>query len=171
MRRRRHQRLFQGGFFRAYPHRTPLLYFFKHLFTTQEEAPDVNTWDIVMAALARMKPARDRRWLQDKLGVKAQALTNWKAAGEVPAGRYMEICDLVGLTAEQLTGRAPLPWADEGWPFQSISQVEFRNLSAENRQEIENRLREMVEGLRPKKENPSGGSSTSRRKEHARYGT
>lgn len=130
----------------------------------------VNTWDILMAALAHMKPARDRKWLQKQLGVKAQALTNWKAAGEVPAGRYMEVCDLVGLTAEQLTGRAPLPWTDEGWPFESVNQAEYRNLKPEQRQQIENKVREMVEGFRPpKKDRPSGGSSDSH-PDHQRWG-
>lgn len=124
-------------------------------------AQKVSTWDILILALAHMKPPRDRTWLQEQLDVTPATLSNWKTAGKVPPGRYMQICDLVGLTAEQFTGRAPLPWDEEGWPFKSVNQREFRNLEPEQRQAIEDKVREMVEAQRPKKSKPSGGSSTN----------
>lgn len=136
------------------------------------DAPPVNSWDILILALAHKKPARNRKWLQEKLGVTTQTLTNWKAAGEVPPGRYMEVCDLVELTAEQLTGRAPLPWSDEGWPFESVNQAEYRNLMPAQRQKIEDKVREMVEGFRPpKKGDSSGGSSSHSPEDRRHYGT
>ena len=121
-------------------------------------AQKVSTWDILILALAHMKPVRNRKWLQEQIDVTPATLTNWKRDGEVPPGRLMQICDLVGLTAEQFTGRAPLPWDEEGWPFPSVNQREFRNLKLEQRQAIEEKVREMVEAHRPNKKRPSGGS-------------
>lgn len=74
-------------------------------------------WEVIEEALVHRKPKRNVQWLADQLRVTIQVVSNWKARG-VPARRYREIADVLGLTVDQLEGVEPLPWSGRfEWPF------------------------------------------------------
>jgi phage repressor protein C with HTH and peptisase S24 domain len=75
----------------------------------ESHAAAVTSWNVVEAALGRRRPPRDQTWLANSLGVKPQAVNNWKRSGEVPPGRYLQIAQQFGLTADQVAGKEPLP--------------------------------------------------------------
>jgi hypothetical protein len=102
-------------------------------------------WEVIEAALGRKKPPRKVQWLGDKIGASAQVLTNWKKRG-VPAARYRDIADALGLTVDQLEGHAPLPWdAETGWPFPGIEQARYERLDTWQKGEIQGKVRELIE--------------------------
>lgn len=70
-------------------------------------------WQVIEQALLHRRPSRSPKWLADQLGEKIQVISNWKARG-VPARRYREIAQALGITVDQLEGLAPLPWDLEG---------------------------------------------------------
>lgn len=120
----------------------------------------MSPWEVIDGALTRMKPKRDQAWLAGQLKLKAQAITNWKDRG-VPKGRYEELAEILGLTMEQIAGKAPAPWEITGseWPFTDIGPARWARLSDRQRWEIELRVRDMVENFETERQ--SGKSSDS----------
>lgn len=102
-------------------------------------------WDVIEGALARRKPPRDQAWLATQLGIRAQAVTNWKTRG-VPKTQYEALADLLGLSLEQIAGRAPPPWEAEagGWPFPDIDSARWARLTELQKGEIQAKVRELI---------------------------
>jgi transcriptional regulator with XRE-family HTH domain len=73
------------------------------------EIPAMDTWHVIEEALHHMRPRRSPLWLAEKLGVKIQVVSNWKARG-VPVARLREIAAALGITLDQLEGLEPVPW-------------------------------------------------------------
>lgn len=89
-------------------------------------------WEVVQEALAHQRPKRDQAWLAEKLGVEAQAVTNWKTRG-VPTKRYRDIAKLFGLTVDQVEGLEPLPWAKQfEWPFSAQLYERIEGMRSED---------------------------------------
>lgn len=108
-------------------------------------------WEVIEQALARRRPPRSQEWLAAELSsvtgqsITAQAITNWKVRG-VPRGRYTDLADVLGLTTDQVAGRAPLPWErHDSWPFPGIDPARFDRLTELQRGEIQGKVREMIE--------------------------
>lgn len=69
----------------------------------------MSPWEVIEESLLRHRPARNLQWLADRLGTSIQVVHNWKSRG-VPAKRYREIAEALGVTLDQLEGLSPLPW-------------------------------------------------------------
>lgn len=67
-------------------------------------------WEVIEEALAQKRPPRGPAWLAEQLKERIQVVSNWKSRGKVPASRYREVAQILGLTVDQLEGLAPLPW-------------------------------------------------------------
>lgn len=118
-------------------------------------------WEVIEQALALRKPPRSQAWLAEQLGVKPQAVTNWRMRGAVPTAQYRPIANLLGLTVNQVEGIDPPPWEKEtGWPFPGIEQARFDRLDDIQKGEIQGKVREMIEGF--ERAAQSGKSSPSR---------
>lgn len=95
-------------------------------------------WNVVESAMARHRPPRDQQWLADAMRVTPQAVHRWKKDG-VPARRFRDLANLLGLTIDQLEGLEPLPW-DRGWPFPDIEPERYYALSLKEKQIVQQML-------------------------------
>lgn len=122
----------------------------------------VTPWEVIEGALARKKPKRDQAWLAKKLDISEQAISNWKERG-VPRSRYEDLADALGLTLEQIAGRAAAPWevGESEWPFASIDAARWSALTERQRGEIEGKVRELIEKFEAQRSTGSGKSSPS----------
>ena len=121
----------------------------------------MTAWQVIEEALSRKRPVRNATWLAEQLGIGIQSITNWKARG-VPQGRYVEVGAILGLTAEQLAGVAPLPWEKSGdWPFPDIDRARFDALTDVQRGEIQGVVRRMLTDFENERNTRSGKSSGS----------
>lgn len=135
------------------------------------DAALMRPWEVIESVLARRKPPRDQAWLSrqfDEHGVtiSEQAISHWKKRG-VPAARYDLLCEILGLTYHQLTGKEPLPWERKGegaWPFPDIDAARWAALTELQRGEIQGKVREMIEGFERARSGSgeSSGSSSDR---------
>ena len=103
-------------------------------------------WEVIEEALARKK--KKTQWLVERLrhGTTAQTVANWKSRGSVPPARFEEIADVFGLTLDQVAGRKPLPWANEGgWPFPDIEQLRYQRLTELQKGGIQQKVGEMID--------------------------
>lgn len=76
-------------------------------------------WQVIEEALAHKRPPRSQKWLAEELGESVQTISNWKNRG-VPARRFRDIANVLGLTVDQIEGLHPLPWDrpnSAAWPF------------------------------------------------------
>jgi hypothetical protein len=135
---------------------------------------EVTPWQVIEEALARMRPPRNKEWLAQKLSTEGKPVTpqgvgNWKVRG-VPPGRFIELGEVLGLSARQVAGLDPLPWDKSGpWPFPDIDPARFAHLNQTQIGEIQGKVREMLEKFeheatagRSGKSSPSGHGAGKR---------
>ena len=116
----------------------------------------MDPWEVIEQALPRLKPRRNREWLALQLGIKPQALGNWKERG-VPKGRFFELADLLRLTPDQVAGRAPVPWESEiGWPFPGIDERRYESLGDAQKDQIQAAVFMMIEKFEQARPQASG---------------
>ena len=135
------------------------------------QTEQMTPWEVIEGALARKKPQRSQDWLAEQLGTTAQAVSNWKDRG-VPKGRYEQLSEILGLTMEQVAGKAPVPWERPGgeWPFPDIDPARFARLTDSQRWEIQLRARELIEKFESERQQPgklSGEGSNARENRRA----
>lgn len=100
-------------------------------------------WQVIEEALARRRPPRGQKWLADELGESIQTISNWKTRG-VPARRFREIANALGLTLDQIEGIEPLPWdvaAGDSLPLSDDLRQKLLTLSDEALYRLETVMR------------------------------
>lgn len=115
-------------------------------------------WEVIEGALARKKPRRDQAWLAKQLDISEQAISHWPNRG-VPRARYEAIADALGLSLEQVAGRAPAPWeaGNAEWPFPSVEVERWALLTERQRGEIEGKVRELIEKFEAQRSSAASG--------------
>jgi hypothetical protein len=107
------------------------------------DSQDMTPWQVIEEALARKRPPRGPMWLAEALGETIQVVSNWKKRG-VPARRYREIANVLGLTLDQVEGLEPLPWDRQDgseWPFSEELRARVLKLSDTALNELEAQMR------------------------------
>lgn len=103
-------------------------------------------WTTLEPLLAQKEEARARpaAYLAERLGVRVQAVTNWKTRG-IPVKHASDIARLIGWPVDRVLGREAqqLP----AWPFRRLSADEWHSLDDFDRALIEDaalrRMREL----------------------------
>lgn len=121
-------------------------------------------WEVIEQALARRKPKpQSQEWLANELSrrtgtkITPQAISHWKGKRGVPKGRFFDLADLLGLTPDQVAGRAPVPWEKEtGWPFPGIDEGRYTPLLDSQKEQIQEAVIRMIEGFERAKPRASG---------------
>lgn len=127
---------------------------------------EMSPWEVIVEALARRRPPKNQEWLAEQLSksgktITPQGVSNWKTRG-VPPARFAELADLFGLTTDQVSARAPLPWEKEsGWPFPGIDEARFQRLDDMEKGEIQAKVREMIEDIERRRAPPESGKSAT----------
>lgn len=116
-------------------------------------------WEVIEEALVRRRPVQNKEWLARQLGVKPQAIGNWRERG-VPPGRFRALGKVLQLTVDQIEGEAPLPWDKaSGWPFPGIDEARFQRLHDFQKGEIQSEVRKLIEKFERESAVSSGGAT------------
>lgn len=95
---------------------TRSVYLVNGLCSRWSDSSDMTPWSVIEKTCIHRRIQNWQSWLAGEIGVTLAAVNNWKRRG-VPAVKYRDISEALGISLEQLEGIDPLPW-DDGEPDQ-----------------------------------------------------